>query len=109
MWKNIIEYNNKGSGTRRPKPRRRRPTRSCSRSSGTPTIGAVLGSNLARLFRLDAKSGTTLLGCGAAAGLASVFNAPLAGIFFVLEVLLRDFSLHMKKVIVCTADSAGKR
>ena len=67
------------------------------------TIGAVLGSNLARLFRLDAKSGTTLLGCGAAAGLASVFNAPLAGIFFVLEVLLRDFSLRTFTPIVIAA------
>lgn len=67
------------------------------------TIGAVLGSNLARLFRLDAKSGTTLLGCGAAAGLASVFNAPLAGIFFVLEVLLRDFSLRTFTPIVVAA------
>ncbi len=67
------------------------------------TIGAVVGSNIARVLRLDAKSGTTLLGCGAAAGLASVFNAPLAGIFFVLEVLLRDFSLRTFTPIVVAA------
>lgn len=67
------------------------------------TIGAVIGSNLSRLLRLDPKSTTTLLGCGAAAGLASVFNAPLAGIFFVLEVLLRDFSLRTFTPIVVAA------
>lgn len=67
------------------------------------TIGAVIGANLSRLLRLDAKGGTTLLGCGAAAGLASVFNAPLAGIFFVLEVLLRDFSLRTFTPIVIAA------
>ncbi len=67
------------------------------------TIGAVIGSKLSELLRLDPKRGTTLLGCGAAAGLASVFNAPLAGIFFVLEVLLRDFSLRTFTPIVVAA------
>ncbi|MCE2881532.1 MAG: chloride channel protein [Planctomycetaceae bacterium] len=58
------------------------------------TIGATLGSMISRLMRADPQTATTLVGCGAAAGLAAVFNAPLTGIFFVLEVLLRDFSLR---------------
>jgi len=45
----------------------------------------------------------TLLGCGAAAGLASVFNAPIAGIFFVMELILRDFSLKTFTPIVIAA------
>ncbi|HWB19088.1 MAG TPA: chloride channel protein, partial [Phycisphaerales bacterium] len=41
------------------------------------TIGAVIGSNLARLFGSRSEHAATLLGCGAAAGIASVFNAPV--------------------------------
>ena len=57
------------------------------------TIGATIGSNAARLVGRRRPAATaTLLGCGAAAGLSAVFAAPLTGIFFVVEVLLRDFS-----------------
>ncbi len=63
-------------------------------------IGASIGSGLAQLLRLPREYAATLLGCGAAAGIASVFNAPIAGIFFVLEILLRDFSLRTFTPIV---------
>lgn len=67
------------------------------------TIGAVVGSNIARLLGTGSQHTGTLLGCGAAAGLASVFNAPIAGIFFVMELILRDFSLKTFTPIVIAA------
>lgn len=67
------------------------------------TIGATLGAGTARLLEVDRPATTTLLGCGAAAGLSAVFAAPLTGIFFVLEVLLRDFSLRTFTPIVVSS------
>jgi CIC family chloride channel protein len=67
------------------------------------TIGSVIGSNIGRLFRANTQNRATLLGCGAAAGIASVFNAPFAGIFFAMEILLRDFSLRTFTPIVIAA------
>jgi CIC family chloride channel protein len=67
------------------------------------TIGSVIGSNIGHLFRTNPQNTATLLGCGAAAGIAAVFNAPIAGIFFVLEILLRDFSLRTFTPIVIAA------
>lgn len=72
------------------------------------TIGAAVGSTLARWLRLNPQMRTTLLGCGAAAGISSVFNAPFAGVFFVVEVLLRDFSLRVfVPIVVASVISAA--
>ncbi|MGI9013640.1 MAG: chloride channel protein [Phycisphaerales bacterium] len=67
------------------------------------TIGSTIGSNVGQWLRVDRQNTATLLGCGAAAGISSVFNAPFAGILFVLEVLLRDFSLRTLTPIVIAA------
>ncbi|MCH2140651.1 MAG: chloride channel protein [Phycisphaerales bacterium] len=67
------------------------------------TIGSVLGSTIGKWLGLNTQNMTTLLGCGAAAGIAAVFNAPIAGVLFVMEILLRDFSLRTFTPIVIAA------
>ncbi len=56
-------------------------------------IGAGLGSTLGQILRYSPQRLRTLIGCGAAAGIAATFNAPIAGAFFALEILTRDFAV----------------
>ncbi len=55
--------------------------------------GSAVGSNIARVFLLSHKERILLLACGAAAGIAAVFNTPVAGVLFAMEVLLAEFSI----------------
>lgn len=57
-------------------------------------LGALLGQRFARLTRLGKRDTRTLVAIAAAAGLAGVYNAPLAGTFFAAEILLHDISLE---------------
>lgn len=55
--------------------------------------GASIGSNLARYFKLDYNSIRLMIGCGATGAIAGIFNAPIAGIVFTLEVLMLDLTM----------------
>ena len=54
--------------------------------------GAAIGSNLGQAFRLSPQTLMMLVGCGAAAGIAGIFKAPIAGLLFTVEVLMLDLT-----------------
>ncbi len=54
--------------------------------------GAAIGSNLGQAFRMSPKVLMLMVGCGAAAGIAGIFKAPIAGMLFTLEVLMLDLT-----------------
>jgi len=65
-------------------------------SSGleSPTVvtGSAIGSNASRFFRLNYRYKTLFIGCGTAATISAIFNAPVAGVIFATEVILPQFS-----------------
>jgi len=50
--------------------------------------GSAIGSNLGQLFHLSKKRRLLLIGCGSAAAISALFNSPIAGVIFVLEIIL---------------------
>ncbi len=69
--------------------------------------GSAIGSNYAKTYKLSYKERTILLGCGAAAGIAAVFNAPIAGVLFAIEVLLTDVTVAAFIPLIIAAASGA--
>ncbi|MDE6397543.1 MAG: chloride channel protein, partial [Muribaculaceae bacterium] len=69
--------------------------------------GAAIGSNLGQAFRLSPRILMILVGCGAAAGIAGIFKAPIAGMLFTLEVLMIDLTtVSVMPLLIASITSA---
>lgn len=66
---------------------------SAGREGPIVQIGSALGSTVGQWFRMSGDRVKILVGCGAAAGISAVFNAPIAGVIFSLEIILGDFAI----------------
>ena len=70
-------------------------------------IGAALGSTLGGLVRVPESRRRVLVACGAAGGIAATFNAPLAGVFFAMELILSDFAAQSFGMVVLSSVTAS--
>ena len=68
--------------------------------------GAAIGSNLGQAFKLTPQTLAMLVACGAAAGIAGIFKAPIAGVLFTVEVLMMDLTAGAAIPLI-TASVAG--
>ncbi|MDH7486798.1 MAG: chloride channel protein [Anaerolineae bacterium] len=76
---------------------------SAGREGPIVQIGSALGSTVGQLFRLSDDRIRNLVACGAASGIAAVFNAPIAGVIFALEVILGEFTTRYFGSVVIAA------
>ncbi len=80
---------------------------SAGREGSIAQIGAGIGSFIGKVTKLEETEVRALVAAGAGAGIAATFNAPIAGMFFAMEVILRDVSIrHLHTIAVASVAGA---
>lgn len=69
--------------------------------------GSAIGSNFGRLVHLDYKKRTLLIGCGAAGAISAIFNSPIAGVIFAIEVIMTEVKIS-KFIPILIASVCGQ-
>jgi CIC family chloride channel protein len=80
---------------------------SAGREGPIVQIGSAIGSTVGQALNLSDSRISNLVACGAAAGIAATFNAPIAGVIFALEVILGRFSVRNFSTVVVAAVAAS--
>ncbi len=80
---------------------------SAGREGPIVQVGSTLGSTIGQLLRLSEERVRNLVACGAAAGVAATFNAPIAGVAFAMEVLAGDLGLGILSNVVLSSVTAS--
>ena len=80
---------------------------SAGREGPIVQVGSALGSSIGQVLRLSDDRIRNLVGCGAAAGIAATFNAPIAGVIFAIEVLMCNLQVNSFGNVVIAAVSSS--
>jgi CIC family chloride channel protein len=76
---------------------------SAGREGPIVQIGSAMGSSIGQFARMSSQRLRVLVGCGSAAGIAAVFNAPIAGVMFALEIILGDWGIRTLSPVVLSS------
>lgn len=71
------------------------------------TTGAAIGANVGKTAHMNYRKRTLLIGCGAAGAISAIFNAPIAGVIFAIEIILAETAINTL-IPLLIASTAGK-